>query len=110
MMHGDIVLVCLATLALVSSAVAVPLHQLSSPQQARMLSSLADSHAAKEGAGRSKRDFAPLHNYIDTVFDKTDYGGEWTLENCETIFNCEHVFLLHCSDKGRDFEFSDNTG
>ncbi len=94
-------------LALVNSGLGLPLHHRN---QVRLLSPLAGGHAAEGGMDRKKRDFAPLHNYIDTVSEKTDYGGEWTQQNCNTVFNCEEVSLHHCTEKGRDFECSDNKG
>ena len=63
------------------------------------------------GQERRKRSFSPLHHYVDTVYNMTKYEvGEWTLNDCNVVFNCETVSTHHCTDKGSQYECTDNKG
>ena len=101
-MHTEFLLLTAVVVSLWACALGVPLDRKPSQEESPL--------AGDDGAGRRKRGFGALHNYVDTVYDKSDYNGEWYLEDCESIFNCETVSQHHCNNTGRDYECSDNKG
>lgn len=111
-MHSKFLLLSLAVAGLAASVLGGPL-PFQPSLKARPMASLAGEHTA-DGAGgseRRKRSFGALHNYVDIVYEKSDYTGEWMLNNCSSEFNCNTVSPHHCNHNvSRTFECSDNQG